>query len=57
MEITFGRMNCLCIFKHHMVMMMTHKEMEVHPLAFLTSPLAGGVVSPIHVGESPQFPL
>jgi hypothetical protein len=40
-------------------MMMTtmHKEIEVHPLAFLTPPLAGGVVSPIHVGESPQFPL
>jgi hypothetical protein len=40
-----------------MVMMMKHKEMEVHPLAFLTSLLAGGLVSLIHVGESPHFPL
>lgn len=39
------------------MMLMMHKEMEVHPLAFLTSPLAGSVVSLIHVAESPQFPL
>jgi len=36
------------------MMMMIHKEMEVHPLAFLTSPLAGGLVSLIHAGESPS---
>jgi len=57
MEIIFWKNELpLCIIKRHMMMMM-HKEMEVYSLAFLISPLAGGVVSLKHVGEGPQFQL
>jgi len=37
-------------------MMMMHMEMDVHPLAFLTSPLAGGLVSLIMCWRKPPFP-